>query len=388
MQAFCRAFHERNPVRFRFLLTTFMAVVAAASGTCAWAQSVEPVLAEPAGLKPLAMQASGRLVAKPAGFVLRQWPGSYFETAIQGRELYFRVGAGDVNLAVSVDGGAPVALLQKPAAGLYKLSGLAPDKIHRARVAVVSENQGAPSSFGGFLIAETARPAPLERRARQIEFIGDSHTVGYGNRSSSKECTADQLWASTDTSQGVAGILAARFGADFQVNAISGRGVVRNYDGGAGDTLPQAYPFALYDHSEPVQTAGWLPQVIAISLGTNDFSTPLRDGEPWKTRGQLRDAYEKSYVAFVSQLLQRYPSSYIVLWIVGDEGTEARAEVARVFDQLQRSGQQRVGFVPVSGLSMNGCHYHPNVADDQKIADAIARHLEAQKTPFPAPAGR
>lgn len=344
----------------------------------ALAQEVTRAAAERADLKPLPAQATGRVVAQADGALLRQWPGTYVETAFKGDEVYFRVGAGDVSLRVSADGGAPVPLV-KPAPGLYRVSGFPRGGEHRVRIAVASESQGGPTVFGGFFAAPGTQAAPLTRRSRQVEFIGDSHTVGYGNTSAVRECSQADVWATTDTSQGVAALVAANYGADYRANAISGRGIVRNYDGFAADTLPEAYPFALFDKSRPADDGGWQPRVIAISLGTNDFSTPLRAGEPWATREQLREAYEARFVRFVNELHQRHPGAYIVLWIAANEGSEVHTEVGRVAEQVRRAGNPRIGFVPVPGLSMAGCDWHPSVADDRKVADALVRHLDAQR---------
>jgi hypothetical protein len=35
---------------------------------------------------------------------------------------------------------------------------------------------------------------------------------------------------------------------------------------------------------------------------------------------------------------------------------------------------------------LSGCHYHPSVADDRQIADALIRHLDAQPDVWPAAA--
>jgi lysophospholipase L1-like esterase len=354
-------------------------------GTAATAQEVQRLQLEPGGLKPLASHVRGRVVAQPDGMLLRQWPGTYFETAFQGDEVYFRVGPGQVSLRLSVDGEAAVPLV-KPAAGLYRVAGFRRGGQHLLRIAVASESQAGPTAFGGFLAGAGTRPAPLPRRSRQIEFIGDSHTVGYGNTSAGRDCSQDEVWATTDTSRGVPALVAAHYGADYEVNAISGRGIVRNFNGFAADTLPQAYPFTLFDKRQAAGDAGWQPRVIAISLGTNDFATALRDGERWATREQLRADYEATYLQFISELRRRHPGAYLVLWIAAGAGAEVHDQVARVAEQARRVGHERVGFVPVPGLSMAGCDWHPSVADDRRIAEALIRHLDAQQDLWPATA--
>ena len=201
--------------------------------------------------------------------------------------------------------------------------------------------------------------------------------MGYGNLSDRRTCTPDQVWATTDTSRGVAGKVAAHLRADYQVNAISGRGVVRNYDGFAADTLPQAYPYALFDKAHEAADAAWHPQAIVVSLGTNDFATPLHAGEKWATREQLHADFEAAYLRFLQQLHARQPDARLVLWASGAPGSEIQAEVARVAEQARRAGLPSVGVVPVADLALGGCDYHPNEADDQRIADALVRHLDA-----------
>lgn len=329
--------------------------------------------------KPLPMRVNGRVLPEDGGAakasVQRQWPGTYFETAFTGSAFGFRVGPGEVHLHVTVDDKAPISLL-RPQPGLYRISGLSARQ-HRVRVDVVNENQDGPTRFDGFYGSAETRPSPLSRRSRQIEFIGDSHTVGYGNTSAVRSCTPDEVWRTTDTAQGIAARVANRFGADYQVNAISGRGIVRNYNGGAGDPLPQAYPFVLFDKEDRYAGAGWTPQVIVIALGTNDFSTALNPGERWATRAALHADFERTYVSFVQALRQRNPAAHFVLWATDGAEGEIQAEVRKVVAALKASGEQRVTFVPVNGLKMSGCDFHPGLADDETIARAIAASLEA-----------
>ena len=42
-----------------------------------------------------------------------------------------------------------------------------------------------------------------------------------------------------------------------------------------------------------------------------------------------------------------------------------------------------VSFLPVAGLDMGGCHWHPSLADHARIADALVRHLDALAVGWP-----
>jgi lysophospholipase L1-like esterase len=156
--------------------------------------------------------------------------------------------------------------------------------------------------------------------------------------------------------------------------------VVRNYGGFAADTLPEAYPFTLFDHRSRANATGWHPQVIVVSLGTNDFTTPLHAGETWANRGALHGDYERRYVRFVQELHARDPRAQIVLWATDMANGEIQAEVAKVAATLRASGTPWLTYVPVNGLSFSGCHSHPSLADQTVIADRIAAVIDARVT--------
>ncbi|HYK34389.1 MAG TPA: GDSL family lipase, partial [Alloacidobacterium sp.] len=108
-----------------------------------------------------------------------QWPGSYFRAAFEGSRVFFRVGQSDEILHIVVDGQS-VAPLIRPEQGAYEIDGLG-DGSHAVSVLVATESQDAPNTFSGFAIPVGEKALTPEPRHRQIEFIGDSHTVGFGN---------------------------------------------------------------------------------------------------------------------------------------------------------------------------------------------------------------
>lgn len=330
------------------------------------------------GSRLLPMHTGGRVAksARGAGLpdYMRQWPGSYFEAAFRGSDVRFRIGPGRVALHLFVDDRPSVALMG-PQPGWFRIAGLSAGS-HRVRLQVVSEGQDTSSSFGGFYAGTGTVPVRFARRDRQIEFIGDSFTVGYGNTSATRVCTPEAIWATTDTNQGPAGRLARRYRADWQANAISGRGVVRNYAGHAAETLLAVYPFVLFGKAKRYADPTWQPQVIVISLGTNDFSTPLAPGEPWTSRAALQADYEARYLQFLRELRALHPRALFVLWATDTAGGEVAAESARVVESFRASGDRRIGFVEVMGLAFSGCDGHPSIDDGRVVADRIGRVID------------
>ena len=332
------------------------------------APRLSSVAKPPAGLRDVPAEVRGR-----ESNDRYQWPGLYFETKFKGRSVYFKLGAGDVILHVLVDGES-VGTLAKPAPAVYLIDGLE-NRPHTIRIEAITENQDRPNEFGGFALksGESLRMTP---RDRQVEFIGDSHTVGYGNTSKTRQCTEDEVWSTTDSSQSFGAKIANHYGADYQINAISGRGIVRNYDGSPGDPLPVAYPFALLDHSARYEDADWHPQIIVIALGTNDFSTPLNPAEKWKTRDELHADYEATYLKFLEGLRAGNPHAFIIVWAPDLAEREIQQEANKVVMQLQTSGERRIAFLPIDSLAMEGCDWHPSVADHAAIAEKLIHFID------------
>ncbi|AYV46126.1 GDSL family lipase [Caulobacter flavus] len=354
----------------RGLLTA--AALAALVPALALAQPRLVPVPEAAILAPLPAQTSGRVVAGSDGWTY-QWPSARFEAAFAGEAVLFKVGTGDQVLQLSVDG-APVGRLVKPAPGLYRIEGLANGR-HLVRASVVNEMQAAPARFGGFFL-EGGRALPLAAPRRQIEFIGDSHSVGYGDASETRACPGDGVWMTTDNALAFGPLTAQRFGADRQVNAISGRGIVRNYDGMGGDTLPLAWPKALLGAAPAYANDDWRPQVVVINLGTNDFSTPLKAGEPWKDRQALRDDYVATYARFVQAIRARQPQAFVILLAPPSAENEIAAQVDRVAEALKAQGEARLTVIPVGEMELTGCDWHPSARDQQGISDRLSAFLD------------
>ncbi len=307
-----------------------------------------------------------------------QWPGSYFRAAFEGTTVFFRVVRGDEILHVVVDGKSAGSLV-KPESGAYVVEGLGSGR-HEISVLVATESHAGPNTFGGFAVPSAEERLAPARRGRQIEFIGDSHTVGYGNLSPARRCSEAEVWADTDDTQAFGAMTAEHYDADYQINAISGRGVVRNFNGFQADTLPQAYPFVLFDKKQRYSDPAWKPQVVVIALGTNDFSTPLNRGERWKTREALHADYERTYAQFLAALRARNPGAYIIVWATNMAGGEIESEAEKVVHERKDSGDSHIAFLPVDGLSFGACNSHPTVTDDQVIADKLEHLIDREQS--------
>jgi hypothetical protein len=317
---------------------------------------------------PLPLNIGGRVAPASNSAYDFGWPGVYFEGRFTGPSVEIAVDTGVEHLAVSVDGVRKAELIKSGETRL-KLDRLGPGE-HVVRLDKLTESQTGSARFEGFFVGRAGRALPAPSRSRRIEFIGDSYTVAYGVRSTTRDCTEQQVHDLTDTSLSFAPILAARLDADYRIEAFSGRGVVRNYNGLApGEPLPALFPRLIPGQGEPRIAADdpWKPEIVVIGLGTNDFSTALHAGEAWADEAALRKDYREAYVAFIAGLKASRPGARFFL-IQGDTFVDDVAEVA---------GRAGATAVRVTGMERTACHGHPSVADQRMMADRLEAAIKS-----------
>ncbi|MFF7388132.1 SGNH/GDSL hydrolase family protein [Streptomyces scabiei] len=324
----------------------------------------------------------GRVRRATDGSVRYSWPGVSFEGRFHGTGVGVVLDDADNDYDVQVDG-ATVATLVTPGRTVSWVDGLA-DGVHRIRVVKRTESPWAAGRFGGFVAARggVILPSPRARR-RQIEFIGDSYTAGYGNVSEIRDCSGTGgVHRNSNADLAFGALTARRLDADFQINAFSGRGMVRNYNGGEpGTDFRTYYDRALLNVEGDVwrRPRGWCPQVVVVGLGINDFSTPLNPGERWSTTAELVAAYESAYHGFLDELRARYGrGTFLVVAAARLWNTTALADAtARIVEERGRRGDGRVShwYYDDPGLDFLGCDWHPSLHDHRIISGLLDTHL-------------
>jgi lysophospholipase L1-like esterase len=313
---------------------------------------------------------------KDAGNTVQySWPGVYFEGRVSGTGVGIVLGDSAADYDVQVDG-TTVATLVKPGNTTHWINGLQ-NRDHTVRLVKRNDTPGDTSTFGGFVAAPggavLSKPAA---RNRQIEFIGDSLTVGYGNLSTSRDCTGDQVQRTTNTDVSYGALTARRLNADYQINGYSGLGMVRNYNGGSPDvTYRTYYDRALQNAPGDVwQNPGtWRPQLVVINLGTNDFSTAVNPGEPW-TPDSLATAYRGAYGDFIQKLRTRYGAGTTIVAVGAGQFAGHVQQVVKARNDAGDSGV-RYWFLDDSGLDFLGCAWHYSAHDDRVISDRLSSFI-------------
>lgn len=312
---------------------------------------------------------------KPVDDVLAfSWPGVAFEGRFRGGSVGVVIGGGAADYDVFVDD-RRVATWVEPAPGTHWVEDLSrPYRERRIRVVKRNESPRTTSTFGGFVAGPGGEilPAPAARRI-QLEFHGDSYTAGFGNESTTRTCTDDEVDRTTNADRTFAAMTARWLDADVQINAFSGRGMVRNHNGSDLGTSYRTYEdraLLALDGDRWERPWDWQPQVVVVGLGINDFSRPVADGEPW-TPESLRAEFRSAYRGFVDDLRERYgPRTFVVLSAPEHAG-EVRAAVEEIAAGYRTAGDDRVVAWTYGGLDLAGCHGHPSVADHERVAGQL-----------------
>lgn len=321
--------------------------------------------------------ATGRVVSGADGWRFT-WPGVVLTTRFEGSVIGVRLNDSYNHYTVEIDGQHAGAI--EPQAGertvWLKSPGEGPHQID------LIKRTGFPDRVGhvlGFTL-DGGKWLPKPRRSqRQIEFIGDSWTAALGNLKNQRECDWNDSVANTDITQGFAVLAAKRLDAQWQSNAQSGMGMVRNWNGSIPDeTFRTYYPRLLQtDAASRYSHSGWQPQVIVLGLGINDFSSPVKAGEKWTT-ASLDEAYRLVYRAFVRELRERSPDAVIVatatrLW----PNDAMRPAVQGVVTALQAAGDKRLVYLDWGELDLSACLWHPSLADHQRMAEKLTAAINA-----------
>ena len=210
-------------------------------------------------------------------------------------------------------------------------------------------------------------------KERQLEFIGDSYTCGYGIDAPSRK---ERFTPETENaSRSYAGIVSRYFGADYVAIAHSGMGVARNYNSKfKGWWMPDRY-LQTFD-MDSTQANRWnaaesniRPALTLIYLGGNDFSV------------SLQPSYEKfrdGYYRLIRYIKDNYGEDHPVL-CVSSKAHSTLLDYMR--DMVKFCPMPNVHFMaccPALHLSTDedlGASMHPNYIGHQKFSYAYIPYV-------------
>jgi hypothetical protein len=153
--------------------------------------------------------------------------------------------------------------------------------------------------------------------------------------------------------------------------AASGWGMYRDNQVNTANVLPAVYANTLGTAKTPSWNFSQQPDAVVIDLGTNDSAKDSDPGQP----------YEDAYVAFLKVVRAHYAKAWIFLTIgpmTGDPMlTTLRTHLAHVLSTFGDAKTVTVD-MPTQDATSTGCDYHPNVAEDQKMAAVLKTAIAAK----------
>lgn len=159
------------------------------------------------------------------------------------------------------------------------------DGEHEITLVRSTEGEAGISTFKGFVLEDDDYLLEMkEPKKLQLEFVGDSILAGGFN---DRAGHVGDYYDVEDNDMSFGPQLARMMGADYSVLGKSGEGVVHNY----GETWPShevhtadRYPWTCYSFDGKADHAVWdfaahPSDAVIISIGTNDFTDPMRKPE-------------------------------------------------------------------------------------------------------------
>ncbi len=316
----------------------------------------------------------GRTDQRSPGKVVFDWPGVTIRTIFQGTSCS-AVMEGVNYFDAFVDGVLKATFCSKAAKATFLIAEGLTDRPHRLLIVKRSESAGAPSAFYGLVLDSgktVSSPPPPSRR--KIEFIGDSYTVGFSNEYLNRECPAGKddsiMLTATNAYKAFGPLVSRAFGAQYHLIAVSGKGLVRNYNGiDKGRELPRYYDRTLISSvNSTVKSAlwdfsRWQADVAVIGLGINDFQADPPHADSTE--------FDNAYLKLINRLRGLYPGVKIIccatkVW----PGDELIPHVKGIVDRQKAAGKNDVFYFEYH--TENGALYgHPHIYDHQKVAKEL-----------------
>lgn len=206
--------------------------------------------------------------------------------------------------------------------------------------------------------------------ARLIEIVGDSVSCGYGDEGTAP-CTFS---ADTENNYLAYGSLLARsLDAEVSTIAISGKGVLYNYNGNKILPMPLLYDTTVPDDRKHPWSFRTQPDLVIINLGTNDFSA---SSDP------TDELFSSSYEKLLTKIRSVYPNTFILCTVgpllAGADLAHAQAGIQSAVEARRADGDDRLKVYAMSVQNtMPGCDAHPGLATHAAMAEALAAEASA-----------
>lgn len=248
-------------------------------------------------------------------------------------------------------------------------------KIHQLTIYKATEAANGIVLFGG----TTAKLSPISpKKKKKIEFIGDSISCGMGNDTSETPCGTGEWYDQHNAYLAYGSVVSRALNADFVLSSASGIGMYRNWNDEHKDEaiMPDVYENLYLNNpsNTKLYDFNFQPDLVSICLGTNDLS----EGDGKKERLAFNEEkYVFNYINFIKTVYKHAPNTRIVLlnspMVSGDRNSTLVSCLKKVIQAFENDTFHKpIELFEFQPMNPKGCGYHPDIADDQNMANQLA----------------
>lgn len=350
----------------------------------------------------------GPLYSAPAAYAKVRFTGTAVSVKLEDEQLWGRRNYYDVIVDEGTECERRAKIVPRQGATEYPAIWGLSNGEHTVSFVKRTESSIGNVTFRGFGFKGEVG-APLDPPTRKVQIIGDSINCGVGADLPAKEdypegatfesLCAEETWGVPyhNANKAFGALTARHFGAEYQLAAVSGIGLVQNYSSNPVDDLrplPEVYDSVLLQDPEspPWDPQDFVPDLVMIALGTNDFSP----GDNIANHPRIPvDDYVAAYIEFIDKLRSDayYPDAKFLLLgspMLGDKypemsdtfRTNLDTAITTIEEHYASDGIDAVRSLKIDRQINRGCSQHPSGLEHAQIAGTEEWTGHQQIIPF------
>lgn len=308
------------------------------------------------------------------------WTGVSIRVRFTGPSIAVRVRDAFNRYSVVIDGVERGVLETRAEQEEYTLADGLSEGHHDLHLVKRHESHWSKAEFLGvrLSIGHTLLPPPA-RASLRMEFVGDSYVACYGCESKKRDGDDRDYLRYTNVSHSFGALVAEHYGAEAMINAYSGKGLVRNSsDDKSGKVFAPYYERTIHAGenlgwpSDPWPFARWVPRLVVIHLGINDFVGDT-------TQPALPDAFVARYEQLLQSLRTRYKGARFILMSLPDWPYGLlQPSVEKVIHKQVTAGHRDLAHLHYE-MQGEALHWHPSVRQHKEIAARLIDLIDREK---------
>lgn len=248
----------------------------------------------------------------------------------------------------------------KPDSTYFLAKGLK-DTIHSLDIIRRTEWHAGNNVFLGLRLDPQQKVLPPEISDRNIEFIGNSYTCGYGNEGLSQ--TEDFKFETENNYLSFGAITARELNAEYVAICRSGIGIVQGYGGLRDFNMPAVFDEIIVNSPVKWDYKQQVPDLVVLELIANDLSAPLDSLE-----------FTSKYLDFIKRIRNNYSNAAILCMAgpssPGKQWLRVQNYIHAIVNESTKT-VSNVHYFEFTPFEMHGSDWHPNVAEHRKMADEL-----------------